>query len=100
MLVAVAVYALTVDPALRRSYVIRFVPSGVLSVGVALALVIYGGRGGNDALGGRSGVIGALELAEVPRQVALHIGGVLLTVAVLPVLASLVMIVAGLSHGR
>ena len=95
LVVAAAAYALMLESGVRRSYLTRFVPTGVVVVAVTLiaAVVEYGGRGGNEALGGRSGVVGAVALAEVPGQIALHVGGLLLTVAVLPALASLVMIV-------
>ena len=49
-------------------------------------------------LAGRSGAAGDVVLAELPRQLGLHLGGLLVMVAVVPFVASGVMIAVGLSR--
>ena len=101
LVVAIATYAVTLEPARRRSYLMRFLPTGIVLVGgavlAALVTTVAGG-GLKDAVGGRAGTIDRLALADVPRQLSLHAAGLLVMVAVIPVAASVVMIVFGLSR--
>src|SRR5262249_10336356 len=95
---AVVMYALTLAPGARRSYVQRYWPTalGVVGTGAVGAVGAAAARGG--VLGRRSGTTAAIVLAEVPGQVALHAAALVVMTAVIPVVATVYMIVIGLSR--
>ena len=96
---AVLTYASLLDVRSRRSYLLRFTPTAaVLGIGVLGAAAISAAGWGKEVLAGRSGAAADVVLADLPRQLGLHLGGLLVMVAVVPFVASGVMIVAGLSR--
>jgi hypothetical protein len=96
---AVATYALLLDARSRRSYLLRFTPTAtVLGIGLLAAAVISAAGWDEKVLAGRSGAAGDVVLAELPHQLGLQLGGLLVMVAVVPFVASGVMITVGLSR--
>ncbi len=96
---AVVTYAALLDARSRRSYLLRFTPTAtVLGIGLLGVAVISAAGLGEKLLAGRSGAAGDVVLAELPRQLGLHLGGLLVMVAVVPFVASGVMIAVGMSR--
>jgi hypothetical protein len=95
---AVATYALVLEAGSRLPYLLRFVPTAaVLGIGVVAAAVVSVAGWGQELLAGRSGAAGDVVLSEIPRQLDLQLGGLLVMVAVVPFVATAVVIAAGLS---
>jgi hypothetical protein len=96
---AVATYTVLLEDGTRRPYLRRFAPSAaVLGVGLLGAVVVSVAGWGHEVLAGRSGAAGDVVPSEVPRQLGLQLGGLILMVAVVPFVATAVMIAAGLSR--
>ncbi len=96
---AVATYALLLEHGSRRPYLRRFAPSAVvLGAGLLAAGVVSVAGWGHAVLAGRSGAAGDVVLSEIPRQLSLQLGGLILMMAVVPFVATAVMIPAGLSR--
>ena len=96
---AFVTYAILLDARSRRWYLLRFAPTAtVLGLGLLGAALISAAGWGETVLAGRSGAAGEVVLAELPRQLGLHLGGLLVMVAVVPFVASGVMIAVGLSR--
>ena len=94
-LAAVALYAATEHRG-RRVYLRRFLPTimlGAVAVVVALGMLAVRGDG---LLGSRSGTFDGLRLVEVPQWLAYLTGGLVLYVAVIPAAATAVVAVCGL----
>ena len=96
---AVVTYAILLDAPARRSYLLRFAPTAiVLGLGILGVATIVAAGWSEKVLAGHSEAGGHLVLAEVPRQFGLQLGGLLVMVAVVPFVASVVMIAVGLSR--
>jgi hypothetical protein len=99
LVAAVATYALLLEAGARRAYLVRFVPTAaVLGLCLAAAAVVSAAGWGKEVLAGRSGAAGEIVLTDLPRQLDLQLGGLLVMVAVVPFAATGAMVVAGLSR--
>ena len=95
---AVLTYAILLDARSRRSYLLRLAPTAtVLGMALLGAAVISAAGWGEKVLAGRSGAAGC-RARGLPRQLGLYLGGLLVMVAVVPFVASGVMIAVGLSR--
>jgi hypothetical protein len=97
---AVAVYALTGDPKARVSYLRRFLPTGAVLLLMSLAAMLVSvarGHGIVGWLGSHSSAFDGFHVREVPEWFAYLAAGLLLYVAVVPALATVVMVARGLS---
>ena len=96
---SVLTYAILLDARSRRSYLLRYTPTAtLLGIGLLGAAVISAAGWGERVLAGRSGAAGDVVLSDLPRQLGLHLGGLLVMVAVVPFVATGVMIAVGLSR--
>ena len=98
---AVLTYALTTSRTDRLPYLRRFVPTALVAVPVALGPVIASlarGEGMFGWLGQRSGTFDQFRAHEVPQWVAFLAAGLVLYVAVVPAVATAVMVGLGLSR--
>jgi hypothetical protein len=96
---AVATYALLLETGSRHPYFRRFAPTAaVLGVGLLGVAVVWVAGWGQEVLAGRSGAAGEVALSEIPHQLDLQLGGLLVMVAVVPFVATAVMVAAGLSR--
>ena len=97
---AIVIYSLMLERGHRRAYLSRFLPTAFLLLAGVLVVAIgtaASGAGLGNIFGGRSGAVTGLVLSELPVQIALALGGILVMVAVVPAVASGVVIVEGLS---
>lgn len=96
---AVATYAALLERGSRRSYLRRFAPTAaVFGLGLVAGGVVSAAGWGHAVLAGHSEAVGAVAIADLPRQLDLQVGGLLVMVAVVPFAATAVMILAGLSR--
>lgn len=96
---AVATYALLLETGSRQPYLRRFAPTAaVLGLGCLGIAVMSVAGWGQEVLAGRSGAAGDVVLSEIPHQLDLQVGGLLVMVAVVPFVATAVMVAAGLSR--
>lgn len=100
---AVLTYALTTSRPDRLPYLRRFVPTVLVAVPVALGPVIASVARGDGVfgwLGQRSGTFDEFRAQEVPQWVGFLAAGLVLYVAVVPAVATAVMVGLGLSPGE
>ncbi len=98
---AVLTYALTCEPGRRFSYARRFAPTLFFVVPVALAPVLVSvarGEGVFGWLGQRSGTFDEFQVHEVPQWFVFLGVGIVLYVAVIPAIASTIVVMLGLSR--
>lgn len=96
---AALVFGLTANPAERRGYLRRFVPSVILLLAVCVAPVVASvarGEGVFGWLGARSGTFASLHVREVPEWFVYLASDLILYVAVIPAAATAVMVTRGL----
>jgi hypothetical protein len=100
-LLAAAIYAATSASAERRAYVRRFAPTGVLLLVAPLApLAASMTRGGGAFgwLGSRSSTFAEFHAGEVPEWFVYLTADLILYVAVVPVVATAIVVAQGLSR--